>query len=126
MWLLTDDTVYIYELDRLEYSLRHLLTVVGNLQQLGVGLASLIDAINTTSAQDRPMFNLFASLAKFERELIREYVLMLVGLGPRSGSGGRPLAGPIGGDRTHGFHRQDDLPRAATRRQRDCPAPTYL
>jgi DNA invertase Pin-like site-specific DNA recombinase len=37
-----------------------------------VGLGSLTDAINTTSAQGRLVFNLFASLAEFERELIRE------------------------------------------------------
>ena len=64
--------VYIYKLDRLECSLRHLLTVVGDLQQLGVGLASLTDAINTTSAQGRFVFNLFASLAESKLELIRE------------------------------------------------------
>ena len=37
-----------------------------------MGLVSLTDAINTTSAQGRLVFNLFASLAEFERELIRE------------------------------------------------------
>lgn len=37
-----------------------------------MGLVSLTDAINTTSAQRRLVFNLFASLAEFERELIRE------------------------------------------------------
>ena len=63
---------HIYKLDRLGRSLRHLLKVVGDLQQLGVGLVSLTDAINTTSAQGRLVFNLFASLAEFERELIRE------------------------------------------------------
>ena len=46
--------------------------MVGDLQQMGVGLVSLTDAINTTSAQGRLVFNLFASLAEFERELIRE------------------------------------------------------
>ena len=66
------DTVYIYKLDRLGRSLKHLLQVVGDLQQQGVGLVSLTDAINTTSAQGRLVFNLFASLAEFERELIRE------------------------------------------------------
>ena len=45
---------------------------MGDLQQQGVGLVSLTDAINTTSAQGRLVFNLFASLAEFERELIRE------------------------------------------------------
>jgi len=66
------DTVTIYKLDRLGRSLKHLLQVVGELQQQGVGLVSLTDAINTTSAQGRLVFNLFASLAEFERELIRE------------------------------------------------------
>jgi len=70
--LRTGDTVYIYKLDRLGRSLKHLLQVVGDFQQLGVGLVSLTDAINTTSAQGRLVFNLFASLAEFERELIRE------------------------------------------------------
>jgi DNA invertase Pin-like site-specific DNA recombinase len=66
------DTVYIYKLDRLGRSLKHLLQVVGDLQQQGVGLVSLTDAINTTSAQGQLVINLFASLAEFERELIRE------------------------------------------------------
>ena len=35
-------------------------------------MVSLTDAVNTTSAQVRLMFNLFASLAEFKRELIRE------------------------------------------------------
>ncbi|WP_446938480.1 recombinase family protein, partial [Pseudomonas aeruginosa] len=37
-----------------------------------VGLQSLNDPIDTTHAQGRLVFNLFASLAEFERELIRE------------------------------------------------------
>jgi DNA invertase Pin-like site-specific DNA recombinase len=66
------DTVYIYKLDRLGRSLKHLLQIVGDLQQQEVGLVSLTDAINITSAQGRLVFNLFASLAEFERELIHE------------------------------------------------------
>ena len=66
------DTVYIYKLDRLGRSLKHLLDMVAELEFRGVGLVSLTDAINTTSAQGRLVFNLFASLAEFERELIRE------------------------------------------------------
>jgi DNA invertase Pin-like site-specific DNA recombinase len=66
------DTVTIYKLDRLGRSLKHLLDMVAELEFRGVGLVSLTDAINTTSAQGRLVFNLFASLAEFERELIRE------------------------------------------------------
>jgi DNA invertase Pin-like site-specific DNA recombinase len=42
------DIAYIYKLDRLGRSLKHLLQVVSDLQQRGVGLVSLTDAINTT------------------------------------------------------------------------------
>jgi DNA invertase Pin-like site-specific DNA recombinase len=66
------DTVTIYKLDRLGRSLKHLLDMVAELEFRRVGLVSLTDAINTTSAQGRLVFNLFASLAEFERELIRE------------------------------------------------------
>ena len=69
------DTVYIYKLDRLGRSLKHLLDLVADLQRRGIGLISLTDAINTSSAQGRLVLNLFASLAEFERELIRERTL---------------------------------------------------
>ena len=46
--------------------------MVAELEFRGVGLVSLTDAINTTSAQGRLVFNPFASLAESERELIRE------------------------------------------------------
>ena len=65
-------TVYIYKLDRLGRSLKHLLDMVAEFEFRGVGLVSLTDAINTASLQGRLVFNLFASLAEFERELIRE------------------------------------------------------
>ena len=109
------DTVYIYKLDRLGRSLKHLLDMVAELEFRGVGLVSLTDAINTTSAQGRLVFNLFASLAEFERELIRE----------RTHAGLAPTR-PLGAGRAHGHHRRDALPRAAARRQRDCPAPAHL
>jgi hypothetical protein len=53
-------------------SLAHLVELVGDLVKRKVGLVSLNDPIDTTTAQDRLVFNLFASLAEFERELIRE------------------------------------------------------
>ena len=68
------DTVYIYKLDRLGRSLKHLLDLVADLQRRDIGLISLTD-INTASAQGRLVLNLFAALAEFERELIRECTL---------------------------------------------------
>lgn len=67
-----DDIVVVYKLDRLGRSLKHLLEVVAVLGQRGVGLQSMNDAIDTTTAQGRLFFNISASFAEFERELIRE------------------------------------------------------
>ena len=66
------DVVYIYKLDRLGRSMKHLLEMVAELEKREVGLVSLSDSINTTTPQGRLVLNLFASLAEFERDLIRE------------------------------------------------------
>lgn len=67
-----DDVVYIYKLDRLGRSLKHLLEIVGEFEKKGAGLVSINDPVNTTTASGRLIFNVFASLAEFERDLIRE------------------------------------------------------
>ncbi|WP_395828021.1 recombinase family protein [Collimonas sp.] len=67
-----EDVLVIWKLDRMGRSLKHLVELVGNLMERKVGLLSLNDPIDTTNAQGRLVFNLFASLAEFERELIRE------------------------------------------------------
>lgn len=66
------DIVCIYKLDRLGRSMKHLLELVDEFGQKGVGLLSLTDAIDSSTAQGRLVLNLFASLAEFERDLIRE------------------------------------------------------
>ena len=45
---------------------------MAELNQRNIGLRSLNDPIDTTTAQGRLVFNIFASLAEFEREIIRE------------------------------------------------------
>lgn len=56
-----------------------------------VGLRSLNDPIDTTTPQGRLAFNLFASLAEFERDLIRERTQAgLVAARARGRQGGRP------------------------------------
>lgn len=66
------DVVYIYKLDRLDRSLKHLLELTAKFEKDEIGLISLNDPINTTNAQGRLVFNIFACLAEFERELTRE------------------------------------------------------
>lgn len=66
------DVIYIYKLDRLGRSLKHLLEMTAGFEKRGIGLVSINDHIDTTTAQGRLIFNIFASLAEFERDLIRE------------------------------------------------------
>ncbi|PRD63849.1 recombinase family protein [Malikia granosa] len=85
------DVVVIWKLDRMGRSLKHLVELVGRLMERKVGLLSLNDPIDTTSAQGRLVFNLFASLAEFERELIRERTNAgLTAARARGRVGGRP------------------------------------
>ena len=66
------DSITIWKLDRLGRSLHHLIKIVNELNNKNIGLISLNDPINTTTAQGRLMFNLFASLAEFECDVIYE------------------------------------------------------
>ncbi|MDA8453102.1 recombinase family protein [Acidovorax sp. NCPPB 3859] len=85
------DVLVIWKLDRMGRSLKHLVELVGNLMERKVGLLSLNDPINTTNAQGRFVFNLFATLAEFERELIRERTQAgLTAARARGRVGGRP------------------------------------
>ena len=85
------DTIVFWKLDRLGRSLKHLVELMGGLSSRGVGLQSLNDPIDTTNSQGRLIFNLFASLAEFERELIRERTQAgLIAARARGRLGGRP------------------------------------
>lgn len=89
--LRTGDVLVIWKLDRLGRSLKHLVELVNTLRERGVGLQSLNDPIDTTTPQGRLSFNLFASLAEFERDLIRERTQAgLSAARARGRNGGRP------------------------------------
>ncbi len=69
------DTLVIWKLDRLGRDLRHLVNTVHDLTKRGVGLRVLAGQganIDTTTANGRLIFGIFAALAEFERELIVE------------------------------------------------------
>lgn len=85
------DIVIIWKLDRLGRSLRDLVELVGTLLDKGAGLKSLNDPIDTTTPQGRLIFNIFASLAEFERDIIRERTRAgLEAARVRGRKGGRP------------------------------------
>jgi DNA invertase Pin-like site-specific DNA recombinase len=66
------DTLVVWKLDRLGRSVKDLLDFAGGLNNRGVGFVSLTDAIDTTTASGRFFFNVMASLAQMERELMVE------------------------------------------------------
>ena len=69
------DVLVIWKLDRLGRSLHHLVKTVTGLSEHGVGLKVLTGQgaqIDTTTAAGRLSFGIFAALAEFESELIRE------------------------------------------------------
>jgi len=85
------DTLVIWKLDRLGRNLAHLIHLTTKLIELKVGLISLNDPIDTSTAQGRMVFGIFASLAEFERELIRERTQAgLTSARARGRKGGRP------------------------------------
>jgi DNA invertase Pin-like site-specific DNA recombinase len=61
------DLIYIYKLDRLGRSLKHLLELNSDLEKREIGLVSIHDHMDKKTAQGRLIFNIFASLAEFDR-----------------------------------------------------------
>jgi DNA invertase Pin-like site-specific DNA recombinase len=70
--LRADDTLVVWRLDRLGRSLKHLIATVEELDSKKVGFQSVTEVIDTTTPGGRLVFNIFASLSQFEREIIRE------------------------------------------------------
>jgi DNA invertase Pin-like site-specific DNA recombinase len=67
------DVLLVWRLDRLGRSVRHLVTLIDQLQEIGVGLRSVCDgAIDTTTPSGEPIFQVLSALAQFERRLIQE------------------------------------------------------
>jgi len=66
------DTLAVTRLDRLGRSLKELLETVEKLQAIGIGLISLEERIDTTSAAGELVFHVFGAIAHFERRLISE------------------------------------------------------
>jgi len=69
------DLVLVTKLDRLARSTRHLVTLAGELEALGVDLVVLDQAIDTTTPSGRLLFHMLAAIAEFERDLIRDRVI---------------------------------------------------
>ena len=89
------DTLVSWKLDRLGRDLKHLVNLVDELTKRGIGLRVLAGQganIDTTTANGRLVFGIFAALAEFERELIIERTVAgLQAARARGRNGGRPF-----------------------------------
>jgi DNA invertase Pin-like site-specific DNA recombinase len=66
------DTLIVWKLDRLGRSVQNLVDLMNLLQSRGVGFRSLTENMDTTTPGGVLIFNVFAAMAQFERDLIRE------------------------------------------------------
>ncbi len=90
------DVLVVWKLDRLGRTLAHLVNTVKDLAEREVGLRVLTGKgaqIDTTTASGRMVFGIFATLAEFERDLIRERTMAgLAAARARGRKGGRKFA----------------------------------
>jgi DNA invertase Pin-like site-specific DNA recombinase len=68
------DTVLVYRYDRFARSLRQLVNALCEFDALGIHFVSLHEGVDTSTPNGRLVFGIFASIAEFERELIRSRV----------------------------------------------------
>src|SRR5678816_963610 len=69
------DVLVCWRLDRLGRSLKHLITLLDDLQALGVAFVSLAEGIDATTPAGKLQMHILGAIAEFERERIRERVL---------------------------------------------------
>jgi DNA invertase Pin-like site-specific DNA recombinase len=68
------DAVVVYRYDRFARSLRQLVNALEEFRSLGIEFVSLHEGVDTSTANGRLVFGIFATIAEFERELIRDRV----------------------------------------------------
>ncbi|WP_312510358.1 recombinase family protein [Chryseobacterium culicis] len=85
------DELYVWRLDRLGRNLKHIIDMVLSLNEKGIIIKGLVDGVDTSTINGRLFLNLMASLAEYERELIRERTNAgLQSARARGRTGGRP------------------------------------
>jgi DNA invertase Pin-like site-specific DNA recombinase len=68
------DVCLVYRYDRFARSLRQLVNALSEFDALGIHFVSLHEGVDTSTPNGRLVFGIFASIAEFERELIRSRV----------------------------------------------------
>ncbi|MBU1170499.1 MAG: recombinase family protein [Proteobacteria bacterium] len=92
-YLREGDTLVVWRLDRLGRSLKHLIEMIGELEEKKIGFKSIQESIDTSNSGGRLIFHMFGALAEFERQLIIERTRAgLAAARARGKKGGRPKA----------------------------------
>jgi DNA invertase Pin-like site-specific DNA recombinase len=92
-YLRKGDTLVVWRLDRLGRSMKHLIELVTQMEERGIGFRSLTEAMDTTTSGGKLIFHIFGALAEFERNLIQERTRAgLAAARARGRKGGRPYA----------------------------------
>ena len=87
------DVIVTWKLDRMGRSLKHLVEVITDLESKGIGFTSIQENINTTTSGGKLIFHIFAALAEFESDIIKERTHAgLAAARSRGRNGGRPKA----------------------------------
>lgn len=68
------DAVVVYRYDRFARSLRQLVNALEEFRGVGIDFVSLHEGVDTSTPNGRLIFGIFATIAEFERELIRDRV----------------------------------------------------
>ena len=69
------DVLVVWRLDRLERNLKHLVTLLDEVQALGIDFVSLGEGIDATTPAVKLQMHILGAIAEFERERIRERVV---------------------------------------------------
>lgn len=69
------DVLVVWRLDRLGRNLKHLVTLLEDLQALGIAFVSLNENIDATTPAGKLQLHILAAIAEFERARIRERVM---------------------------------------------------
>lgn len=89
-FLQSGDTLIVWKIDRLSRTLHQLVNTIHDFSLKNIGFKVLTAPIDTTTAQGKLIFGIFASLAEFERSLIKERVNAGIAAAYVAGAVGRP------------------------------------
>lgn len=84
----------VWKLDRIGRSFKHLIDLIERFKKEDVHFVSLHENVDMTTATGKLMFNIMASLAEFERDMIIERTRAAFDAARARGNGGRPAKHP--------------------------------